>query len=415
MTFQGVKGTRDFYPEQMEQRRRMFNLLRQNAIKYGFKEVEAPAMETMKILTAKSGEEIKSQIFVMEKRSTEEIGLRFDLTVPMTRMFVEKQKEIPKPVKWFCISRMWRYEAPQKGRLREFYQFDVEIFGSDKVNSDAEVISLAIDNLISLGLSEKDFVIKVNNRELIQGLLENIGVEDIERTLRILDKKSKITPEEFEKELNFLSWDQTAKIIKFTELTTIAEAEKLVNERGKKAAEVLKQIFTILKVTGKDKYVQFSPEVARGLAYYTGTVFECFDRKGEFRAILGGGRYDKMIEQFGGQPCPATGFAMGDVVIELFLREKKLWNENVEGVDYYIAPVASEYYAKAVEIADKLREKNSVEIDLMDRKLGKQFAYANTIKAKKVVIVGDETSRGKVKVKDMTSGNEEEVELKKLV
>ena len=414
MSFKAVKGTRDFFPEQMEPRKKVFDLLRENAIKYGFKEVESPAFEEMKLLTAKSGDEIKSQIFVMEKRSNEEIGMRFDITVPLTRMFIEKQKEVPKPVKWFYISRMWRYEAPQKGRLREFYQFGVELFGSDKIQSDAEVIGLAADNLVSLGLNEKDFSIRVSNRELIQGLLENIGVKKIEDTLRVLDKKSKITPEDFEKELNFLSKEQIKKINKFLESRKISDTKKLVNKKGKQAAEELEKLFSLLKIMDKDKYVEFSPEIARGLAYYTGTVFECFDKKGKFRAILGGGRYDKMVEQFGGQPCPATGFAMGDVVLELFLREKGLWNDECEGVDYYVAPVNADYIGKAVEIAQQLRKKNSVDVDLMERKLGKQFSYANSINAKKVVVVGDETKKGKVKVKDMNSGKEEEISISKL-
>jgi len=173
-------------------------------------------------------------------------------------------------------------------------------------------------------------------------------------------------------------------------------------------------MLSILKSMGKEKYIKFSPEIARGLAYYTGTVFECFDKKGKFRAILGGGRYDKMVEQFGGQPCPATGFAMGDVVLELFLRDKKLWKDSSEGVDYYVAPVNADYIEKAIEIAQLLREKNSVDIDLMERKLGKQFSYADSIKAKKVVIIGDETKKGNVKIKDMASGKEEEVKISKL-
>jgi histidyl-tRNA synthetase len=170
----------------------------------------------------------------------------------------------------------------------------------------------------------------------------------------------------------------------------------------------------LLEKTGKEKYIEFSPGIARGLAYYTGTVFECYDRDEKFRAILGGGRYDQMIEQFGGQPCPATGFGMGDVVLELFLREKGLWDCETEGVDYYVAPVNEEYAGKAVEIADRLRKKYSAEVDIMGRKLAKQLNYANNIKAKKVVIVGDETNSGRVNIKDMNSGKEETVEIDKI-
>jgi histidyl-tRNA synthetase len=414
MTFQGVKGTRDFYPEQMLQRRNMFDILRKTAIKFGFKEVEAPAIENFELIKAKSGEEIAQQMFMLEKRSDERIALRAELTPSMTRMFINKQKEIQKPVKWFCISRMWRYEAPQKGRLREFYQFDLEIFGSEKAVADAEIIALAIDSLKALGLKKDDFVIGISNRELLQSLLEKNNIKDIEKTMRAIDKKNKISENEFKKELEYLDKKQFESIIKFLDAKSLDDIESMLNETGKNALKELKEIFSLLKAMGKTDYISFNPEIARGLAYYTGTVFECFDKKRELRAILGGGRYNKMIEQFGGQPCPATGFAMGDVVIELLLRQKGLWNEKEENVEYYVAPVNKDYLEKAVEITNKLREKNSVEVDLMSRKLVKQFNYANSIKAKKVVIVGDETKKGKVKVKELESGEEKEIEISKL-
>jgi histidyl-tRNA synthetase len=417
MVYQSVKGTRDFYPEEMQPRNRLFDLLRQNAVRYGFKEIESPAFENLSLLTAKSGEEIKTQIFVMEKRSTEEIGLRFDMTVPAARMFITKQRELPKPVKWFYIDKQWRYEAPQKGRLREFYQFGVELFGSDKIQADAEVISLAIDNLVLLGLTDKDFVLKINNRELLQGFLESIGIKEIDKTLRVLDKKNKITLKEFKDELSYLEYEQVDLLLEFLSLTSIesiTELEVELNEKAKKGMSTLVQLFNLLDSLGKKKFIQFSPETARGLAYYTGTVFEANDREGKFRALLGGGRYDNMIEQFGGEACPATGFAMGDVVLELFLREKKLWDDSLNGVDYFVAPVNNDYISKALEIASKLRKKFSVDVDLMERKLGKQFSYADSLKAKKVVIVGDETKAGKVKIKDMVSGKEDEVKIDSL-
>ncbi|MCB9359454.1 histidine--tRNA ligase [Candidatus Woesearchaeota archaeon] len=403
MAYKAVKGTRDFYPEIMEPRKRMFEVLRSTAERYGFKEIDSPAVEELKLLTAKSGDEIKSQIFVMEKRSNEEIGLRFDLTVPATRMFIDKQKAITKPVKWYYIAPMWRYEQPQKGRLREFYQFGVELFGSDKVQADAEVISLAIDNLVGLGLKEKDFVIKINSRECLESFFKKIGIKDkdIDSALRVIDKKAKISPEEFEKELEFLGKSKKDELLDYLE--------------SNKIPEELNEVFDLLKAMGKEKYVEYSPEIARGLAYYTGIVFECSDRSGKYRAILGGGRYDKMVEQFGGQPCPATGFAMGDVVIELFLKDKGLWKDENEKIEYYVAPVSKEYVPKAFEIANNMREKGKkVEIDLMDKKLGKQFNYADGIGAQKVIVVGDETKSGKVKMKEMKTGKESEILISKL-
>ena len=409
MAYQAVKGTRDFYPEQTEVRKKVFDTLRKQAQLYGFGEVESPAMESIELLTAKSGEEIKEQIFVMEKRSTEQLGLRFDITVPLARMFIARQKELPKPVKWFYLTRMWRYEAPQRGRLREFYQFGVELFGASDVSADAEIISLAIDSLAALGLTEKDVVIKLNSRELIEGFLENIGVTAIEEALRLIDKRAKLKTEEFSQAAAFLTLEQRQALEAFfaADLTT---AVSLAGARG----ESLQALFSELEQRGKGAWITFAPDIARGLAYYTGTVFECFDRGEKNRAILGGGRYDAMVEQFGGQPCPATGFAMGDVVLELFLKEKGLWDYKEQGIDFYVASVHETYAPKVIEIVQSLRRQYKVDYDLMGRKLGKQLAYANTIKVQQVVIVGDETKEGKVVLKDLTSGTEKIVAIDSL-
>jgi histidyl-tRNA synthetase len=416
MTFKSVKGTRDFTPEYMAERQRLFDNFNSIAYSYGFKTVETPALEELSLLTAKSGEEIESQIFIMEKRSNEKIGLRFDMTVPITRMFIEKQKEITKPVKWSYSTRMWRYEAPQKGRLREFYQMGVELFGSDKIQSDAEVISLAIDTLISFGLKSSDFVVKINNRELIEGIFLSIGIKEdlIEKVIRAIDKKSKITEEDFEKELSFLEKSQIRKVKDFLEISNLEEINENfpeMNDLAKKGFEDLEKLFSLFKIINKDSFIDFCPPVARGLAYYTGTVFECFDREGKFRAIFGGGRYDKMVEIFGGQPTPATGFAMGDVVIEFFLREKGLWKEEKEMLDYYIAPVNNSYIEKAFLLCDILRKKGKkVEMDLLDRKLGKQFAYAEKL-CNKVLVIGDEFNQGNVILKDLILKEEKTVNI----
>ena len=202
MSFQKPKGTQDFYPDEMAQRNAVFDVLRRVARRYGFREISSPAFEGLELLTKKEGEEIKQQIFVLEKKGEEEYGLRFDLTVPFTRMFMEKDKELAKPVKWFAIDRVWRYERQQKGRLREFYQFDAEIFGSDRIASDAEVILLAIDSLKAFGLTEKDFFVKLNSRALLQSLIvPYLGKASVEEAIFAIDKKGKLSPEAFLAEL----------------------------------------------------------------------------------------------------------------------------------------------------------------------------------------------------------------------
>ena len=417
-------GTLDFYPEDMAIKNAIFRKFSQVAENYNFKQIETPAFETLQLLTRKEGDEIKKQIFTLERKGDEAFGLRFDITVPAARMFVEKQKELSRPVKWYYLSRMWRYERPQQGRLREFYQYGTELFGSNKPEADAEIISLLIDSFKALNLTEKDFFIKINNRKLLEGLLKDTTDKNIFEIISIIDKKRKLTEEDFEKELKDLNLDQEtiAKIKTIIEITDIKKIEKYCNnELAKQGLEELKQILQLLE--NKKQFIKLDLSTARGLAYYTGTVFEAFDIEEKFRALAGGGRYDKMIEMFKGEPTPATGWGLGYATLSLLLKQKNLLPKTDLTPDYFIAIINEEAIVpnsssraqtkqKAMEIASNLRKKYKVEINLMQRNLGKQFKYANKIGAKKVIIIGpDELKEGKVKVKDMQTGNEELVDI----
>lgn len=405
MAFKRVKGTQDFYPDDMSVRKKIFNSLRKSAESFNFKEVEAPALESMELLTCKSGEEIKSQIFTLEKRSKEEIGLRFELTASLARMFIRKQKQLSKPVKWYALSRMWRYEQPQAGREREFYQLNAELLGSDKPLADAEVISLAIKCLADLGLSEKDFVVKVNNRKLLQGLLsEFIDKDKMDAVFKEIDKISKLQRGEVEANLRDIGIDEDQIESIFDVLLT--ESLEEIEPNNKMAKEGLKELDSVMKFLD-NKYVEMDLSTVRGLAYYTGTVFEIFDRKGKLRAIAGGGRYDDMVQLFGGEPAPATGFAIGFSTLTLLLEKKGILPAPEPGCDYYIAPVSPDMAEEAVKIASELRKKYKVEIDLMNRKLGKQLSHANSVDAKNAIIIGeDEVKEGKVKIRDLVTGKE---------
>jgi histidyl-tRNA synthetase len=312
---------------------------------------------------------------------------------------------------------MWRYEQPQKGRLREFYQISVELFGTKSVDADFEIITLAIECLKNLGLNGNDFVIRVNNRKFLQGFIEGLGITDYEAIFRVIDNYTKSTKEEFVQDLEScgLSNEQVSKVVSFmgAELSDMDEIE--MNPLMREGYLELSRLFSMFESLGYSGSVQFSSFIARGLSYYTGTVFECFDREGKFRAILGGGRYDNMVSQFGGQATPAVGFAIGDVTLELLLREKKLWPEEKVSPDYYICYVNDTVKIDAYKIAQKLRAKYVVDIDISERKLGKQLAYANSISAKHVVIVGeDELKEGLVVVRDMGSGHERKIGLNEL-
>ncbi len=420
MEFQRIKGAEDYYPAEQAKQEAICNKLDETARKYGFQKVNMPAIETIKLLTAKSGEEIKQQIFVLEKKGAEELGLRFDLTVPMARMFVAKQRELQKPVKWFSIAPMWRYEAPQKGRLREFSQLSVELFGSDKPEADATCINMIISCMESFGLTSKDIMIKINNRKLLEGLLLEVTTQDkLPEVVRIIDKSGKISEIEFTIELKKIGIETQKieiikKIIKCQGAASILATIRKELEPNALATEGLEELENTLKFVNKD-YIKVDLSIARGLAYYTGNVYECYDKEGKYRALAGGGRYDQLVQLFGGEPTPATGFAIGTATLTLLLTDKGLLPKTDIGPDYYIAPVDEKMLTTAVEIAAKLRTKNTVDIDLMRRKLSKQFEYANFIGAKKIIIVGEkDLKEGKVTIRDLKTGKEEKVSLDKI-
>lgn len=434
--FQRVKGMEDFYPEDKLLQNHVFSVLRKSAKNFGFYEVEAPVVESLKLLTAKSGEEVEQQIFVMKKKGDEnkisntsskhlggdeDLGLRFDITVPLTRMFVAKQKEMQKPIKWFSIDKAWRYESPQKGRQREFYQFSVELFGSEKHHADAELLNLLISSLNDLGLKKKDFMIKLNHRKLFEGLLLDIVSKGkIPAVAKIIDKIGKISEQEFHKELlkQGISNVQIEKIEHlFTFKGSPSEVLRKIQmhaEVNKTAQEGLDDLKRILEHVDEEYFVM-DLSIMRGFDYYTGFVFECVDRAGKFRAIAGGGRYDSLVELFGGEPCSATGFGMGYSTLLLALEEAKALPKINREVDFYIAPVDETVEKQSAEIANILRKKYSVDVDLVGRKLSKQLEFANNLGAKKVVIVGQkDLSKGEITIRDLKSGKEGKEKLKNL-
>jgi len=391
----------DFFPEEKVIQNKIFESFRQIAVRYNFKEVEAPALETIKLLTKKSGNEIKTQIFTIEKRSQEELGLRFEFTASLARMFIERQKELTKPVKWFSLGKMWRYEQPQAGRLREFYQFDVEIFGSDKPECDAEVINVGIDSLYSVGLKKGDFFVYVNNRKLLQGLLlDFVPKNQMEDILRIIDKRDKITKNEFIGELGFLGEDRIERLMKLLDMPFDKFGNMQMNDMASEGYNELKDVMQYLD----SKVVRFDLSTARGLAYYTGTVFEIYEKVKKYRALCGGGRYDDMIDTFGGQNTPATGFGMGYSTVSLLLANKGLLSKIDLGPDYFVA-IVGDVKQQAMKLVSRLRKKYSVNYDLSGRNLGNQMKYANSIGAKKLIVFGpDEAKSGKMNVKDMKTG-----------
>ena len=408
--FQRVTGTTDFYPEEKLTQKRIFDNLRNTALRYNYQEIEFPTLEYLDALTQKQGDEIKQQIFVLEKRGSEECGLRFEGTVSAVRMFVAKQRELKRPTKWFYIDKNWRYERPQKGRLREFYQFGVEVFGSERPEADAEIINLAVDSLLSNGLKYSDLKVLVNNRYLIQELLSFTGSK-YDQVLALIDKRKKIRTEEFEKELKNIEVD-ARKVTKIIDCRSVEDIEKLcTTEKAKKEFAIIKKVITLLP----RECSAIDLTIVRGLSYYTGIVFEIFDKNFKYRALAGGGRYDNSIENSGGEKCPATGFGMGFSTLTLLLEEKGLMPNSKQELDYYVIAVDDSTRDKAFEICEKLRKKASAEIELTGKSMGKQLEMANYFKARRMVFVGpEELKTNTVKIKDTKTGKEDRVKTNEL-
>ncbi|MFT4923452.1 MAG: histidyl-tRNA synthetase, partial [Haloarculaceae archaeon] len=313
-----IKGFRDFYPPEMQARREVVDTVEETAKGYGFREIGTPAMEPVEMYVDKSGDEIVEELYAFEDQGGREVALTPELTPTVARMFVAKQQALSKPVKWVSTRPFWRYEEPQQGRFREFYQTNVDIFGSADPAADAEILAVAADALTGLGLTGEEFDFRVSHRDILGGLLAAFEADvDAREAIRAVDKREKVERDEYFGLLEAagLSDSQAAEFDDLLE-TPESELEDLVRfagtERVEAAVENLEAVLDATADFGVREYCTLSLTTARGLDYYTGVVFECFDSTGEVsRAVFGGGRYDDLIEGFGGQPTPAVGVAPG--------------------------------------------------------------------------------------------------------
>jgi len=397
-----MEGFRDFYPEDKRIQNWIFDKWRKVAEKYGYCEVDGPILEPIEIYN-KSGEEIPEQIYSFTDKGGRKLALRPETTPTVARMIKEK-KDLKMPIKWYSISRCLRYERSQLGRKKEFFQFNLDCLGSKNLMIDAEVIATSITIMKELGLSKKDFFVRISNRKLMEDLLLDIGInkENLKDIYRILDKICKYSDDEIKKELRekgveSKKVDELFKLLKIRDLSRIK-----INSSG---LEELKELFRLLDNYGVLDFCKLDLSIMRGFDYYTSTVFEVFDSSAEFRAIAGGGRYDNLAG------VPGVGYGMGDVVIQLFLERRKKIPELKKEVDYFIAPVNENMNKKAIKIASKLRKNNfKIEVEVLNRNLGKQINYADSINAKNLVIVG-EKDKSKVTVRDMKTGKEKKVKI----
>jgi histidyl-tRNA synthetase len=409
-----IKGFRDFYPAEMAARREVMDTVEGAARRYGFREVGTPALEAAELYADKSGEEILEELYAFEDKGGREVALTPELTPTVARMVVARQQALSKPIKWVSTRPFWRYEQVQQGRFREFYQTNVDIFGSAEPTADAEVLAVAADALTDLGLTGEDFDFRVSHRDLLGGLLESFDADvDTRAAIRAVDKRAKVEPDEYDRLMREagLSGRQVGE---FDDLlaTPAGRLEELVDFAGTdRVAAAVSNLDAVLDAAddfGVREYCTVSLTTARGLDYYTGVVFECFDSTGEVsRSVFGGGRYDDLIEGFGGQPTPAVGFAPGYATLSLLCQRAGVWPAEELTTDYYVLQVG-DTRPVAARVARELRERGHVvESDVAGRSFGAQLDYADSINAETVVIVGEQDlADDQVTVKDMHSGDQ---------
>ncbi|MBI2620906.1 histidine--tRNA ligase, partial [candidate division WWE3 bacterium] len=404
LSTQPYKGARDFYPDDMRIRNYIFDVWRKTAKSFGFDEYDFPFLEPLELYEAKSGEElVKNQLYRFKDKGEREIAIRPEKTPSAARLVAARIKELPRPIKWFNIGNCWRFEKPQKGRGREFFQFDCDIFGSNSVLADAEVLSIPVEVMKKLGATENMFEIRVCNRRLTEFYLKDVvklggGIGEsgtqMYKVAKIIDSKPKITHVAFEKELTEagLSPSQIDSLQKFIE-ADISFVSKFVNDCY--GAKEIVEFFEIMNGRGCDKYFKFCPEIMRGLDYYTGNVVEQFDLNPKNnRSMYGGGRYDNLVSEFADENLPGVGFAMGDITLLEFLKGWNLLPTFAPETQYLITlwPSQDSQYAKAsFEAASALR-KNGKNVELWtepNTKLDKQLKYADKKGIPFVVIIGE--------------------------
>jgi len=406
---QSVKGTRDFYPEEMSIRTWLYQKINEVSSSFGYEEYEGPILERLELYAAKSGEElVKEQSFVFSDRGGDQITLRPELTPTLARMIAQRQSELVFPVRWWSFGPFWRYEKPQKGRTREFFQWNCDILGVNSPEADAELVAVAASFLRSVGLTPSEVKIYVNNRRLMDALIGELGVEPENRKniFHIIDRRDK---------LSAAAWKDYALESGLSEEQFEALCSLLEDKNLWKRSDELIRFFNILKAMKLDDFVVFDPQVIRGLEYYTGTVFEGRDASGEGRAVFGGGRYDNLVGDVGGDPLPGVGFAMGDVMITVLLQKYgKIDIESKREQYTVLVTVFDETLLPAsFAIGNDLRNAGLRVVTYPEAaKLPKQLKFADRKGIHFAVIQGpDEATSNSVTIKDLLKREQKTVPL----
>ena len=405
ISFEPPRGMRDFYPEDMAWRNRVFDAFRAAGEAAGFRQYDACVVESYELLARKAGEEVGEQIYHFFDKSERHLALRAEMTPTLARMVAQRQKELPFPLKWTTIAQCFRYERMTKGRKREHYQWNLDIIGEDSVLAEAEVIGTACDALRRMGLSPADFKVHVSSRKFLGELLAKSGIaaDRHAQVFLALDKRGKMPDAEI------------AAMLKDGGLSD-AEIEAtfaIMETKDYSACPELVELFRLAEIAGFADCLEFDISVIRGLSYYTGVVFECFDTKGEFRAIFGGGRYDNLLTTIGGEPTSAVGLGFGDVVVTELLKARLGEDAAAARKGVAIGFMFPEQRDAAVALAARLRKSGEcVDLALRSQKPKKFFSHAAESGAAKAVFLGpDDVEKGVARMKDLSTREETEMEL----
>jgi histidyl-tRNA synthetase len=423
MNFDTLPGFREFYPAACVRRNYIFEHWRNTAEAFNFQEYDAPILEPLDLYIEKSGEEIVGQLFNFEDRGGRKVAMRPEMTPSLARLVGAKANSLKRPIKWFNIGEHYRYERPQKGRLRAFYQYNVDLLGEANPSADAELIALLVESFKSFGLTDADYKIRLSDRDLWWLFLESEGMDGdtATRVLGIIDKMERAGREKSIEQLepilgaaaaNFMGKVESLIALRdFNQLRTFFESSVTNDALGDKVSARLNDwscLLESLESNGAGACVVMDFGIVRGLAYYTGFVFEAFEASGEGRALAGGGRYDDLVNKLCGQAMPAVGFAMGDVTLTDLLEKKGLLSVSEPTPDFFMIIGGSSERAVAMGDAAKLRAAGyRVEYPLKELGFGKQFKDANQKGARFALIYGsDELEAGVLKVRDLQDGNE---------
>jgi histidyl-tRNA synthetase len=424
MTFESLRGFRDYAPPDAGARSELLARMRAAARRCGFQELETPSVESLALYRVKSGEEIGKEVWAFVDKGGREVALAPETTPSLARVFAERAKSEPLPVKWFTVSKLWRYEEPQAGRTREFTQFNLDILGVAGVEAEAEILAAAALLLDSVG-AEGLYAFRLSDRHLADALGAHFGATDTDRFFRALDRYRKesasvlrgelagsgIPDPRIDELLPLLAEcaDKPLPLSKAGPLLDRLEALRLPG-RGADGLAHLQRLRELLPRQGLSELVLFDLTVVRGLAYYTGVVFEAFDRTGEHRAMFGGGRYDQLVQLFGGPATPACGLAIGDQTLEILLRAHDRWPEGEPALDTYVVAVTEAEVPLALEWVHKLRRLGvSADCDLMGRSMSRQLKEADRRHARRAILLGPkELARGVAVERDLATGQQRE-------